>query len=210
MSPNLSLPLNDEDYQSESDFSVDPDNSADPDNSDHEGESVELSFEEYLLAKRDNFPIFFVNLSDSLKTDTPDWYVVLDMLHYMWCNYDNPEEDIIFWGISKETCKIFQDFQERSFESVDYEMYSDGLIDSNETGVSLDRIMLSYLIMINHFDIRYYMNVVLTTEMVKMFIDQLYFDDYIHRNELIMIEKGLKDISRIDFFSDECDSYGCY
>jgi hypothetical protein len=102
----LSLPdivaAGDEDDHFESD---------DSDDSDHEGDSVNLTFEEYLLAKRENFPIFFINLTDSLKTDTPDWSVIIYIyiLHDMWCDYDNLEDDIIFWGISKESCKIFQE-----------------------------------------------------------------------------------------------------
>jgi hypothetical protein len=81
-------------------------------------------------------------------------------------------------------------------------MYSDVLIDSNESGFSLERIMFSYLIMIIHFNIDYYMKVVLTTEMVTMFIHNIYFDDYIRRNELIIIEKEINMTSklRFDFF----------
>jgi hypothetical protein len=148
---------------------------------------VELDnpFDHNWIMMRYFFTCFIVKVSNNLNTSTPNWKKILLILTNMWSSYSDHNLRIAFWSIGNTCC---QDCQRESLGRIDSEMYLDELIESNHTGISLDRIMLSFSITIALCNINY-MFPVLTTKVVSMFINQLYFDDYIHRNTLMMIEK---------------------
>jgi hypothetical protein len=139
----------------------------------------------YWFTTRYFFTRFIVNLSNNLNTSTPNWKKILLILTNMWASYSDHISSNAFWGIGSRCC---QDCQRESLSCIDSEMHLDGLIESNHTGISLERIMLSFSITITLCNVNC-MFYVLTPKVVSMFINQLYFDDYIHRNELLMIEK---------------------
>lgn len=130
------------------------------------------------------FTQFLQCFARELNTPTPNWKKVLNILHSMWCGFPAKEESIAFWGISDAD----EENQRESFETLACEQYSDDLIQSNQTGVTLERIMMSYSIVITMCRLDSMLNSTLTVKAVHMFINQLYFDDYFNRNELVKIE----------------------
>lgn len=148
---------------------------------------MEKPYDSYNISRLYLFTRFFVELSNTLNTPTPNWKKVLYILHYIWIRLSDSDEMCAFWGIGN---KLGEDIQKEDLKCMNCHMYSDGLIISNQTGISLSRIMHAYSNTIILCDCDSTMNTVLTLKVVSMFINQLYFDDYINRIDLMVGEKN--------------------
>jgi hypothetical protein len=151
---------------------------------------------EFEIHKPYRFTRFLVKLAQNINTPTPNWKRILWILHTRWLGIACPDESKSFWGIQYKCNHC----REHSFGLVNCGIYSDSLIKSNQTGVPLDRIMQSYWITLRLCNVDYMFNGELTKNVVYMFINQLYFDDYLHRNYSLMTEMTE---NRISFYDED-------
>ncbi len=154
------------------------------DESDDESDEVTIEQANSNRFRTIMFTCFLVHFAQELNTLTPNWIKVLTILHDMRCSFPGSEEIIAFWSISYGN----DNYQRKCFTRLACHQYSDDLINSNQTGVSLERIINSYSITIKLCRLDSMCNSTLTTKVVHMFINHLYFDEYFNRNELVMIE----------------------
>jgi hypothetical protein len=144
-------------------------------------------------------------LALELNTPTPNWKKVVWILYDHWRNIILEDDTKAFWAIGDPS-------REEGFKLVRCEMYASDLVNTNQTGVSLERIMSSFFITLKLYKIKTctdYTRVrsVFTNRVVSTFINQLYFDNYMHRNHL-RVDKIEDDHSDIDEQLDSAvDSY---